>query len=694
MSAPPPVSDALAADHYRAFEAGGPEAAAFVAALEARTTARLAGPGRERAAAFLRRAMDHPVLGGHTRFPDPRGGEVAYLLHRGADDPQGRLARAPITDPYGAEPEPVIDPAAIDPSGTTSLHAWAIAPGGRHAAHILSEGGSDRTTLRVRDLGTGRDLPEVLGGIRFTNVAWAPDGAGFLYNRHLSAAEAAARFGEAARAGLHHRRFVVCRHRLGTPQDDDETVLDLADRPDLIAYPFRPGRDAEAEFVQVVRGTDEKNGLLWRPAGSDAPWREVQPVGRDRLSALAARRLEGRLVLLALTDRDAPRGRVVAVDLEGDVDPAAWRTVVPEGGRALMRALVGRDHLFAVHHTGTAEAMTRHALDGADPTPVEIPGGEQSLGAWRAHPDDAAVFVRAESRAVDGRVLRLDPEALALEEVSPPRSPAARPDAATLRLDVEVDDGARVPVSIVHAPGAPPGPDTPLVLTAYGGFGTVRVPVFQPGTAALLSMGCALAVAHIRGGGEFGRAWHEAARGRRRTRAFDDFAAVADHLVTGGLTSRGRLAIEGGSNGGLLVTAVMSRRPDLCAAVLAHVPVTDMLRYTAHHAGHAWIPEYGDPEDPDDRAVLAAYSPLHNLPRAPHPPILITTAENDDRVAPWHAHKLAAALVREGPSPDRVHLHVERAAGHGFGRSREQAVEGGAVRLAFLARTLGVAPPA
>ena len=397
MDAPITVPDALAADRYRAFETPGEEARAFLAALEARTEARLAGPARERIAAALTRAMDYPATGGHARLPGPDGGEVAYLFHRPADAPQGTLARAPADDPFGAEPEAVIDLAVIDPTGATSLHDWALAPDGRHVAYVLSEGGSDRTTLRVRDLRTGEDLPEVLEGIRFTGVAWAPDGGSFLYNRHLSAEEARERYGEGA-DGTHYRRFVVCRHRPGTPQGEDEVVADWSDRPELIVWPQRP-RDSEAEFLTASQGTDEKNALLWRPAGSDEPWREIQSLGEAELDVLGVRRLGGRLTLFAFTDRDAPLGRVVAVDLEGDPSPAAWRTVVPEGDRALQWALVGRDHLFARHHTGTAEALTRRGLDGSDPTPVPIPGGEQSLQTYRAHPDDAEVFVRAEGRA-------------------------------------------------------------------------------------------------------------------------------------------------------------------------------------------------------------------------------------------------------------------------------------------------------
>ena len=693
MNADPPmhVADALAADHYRAFEEPGEEARAFLAALEARTEARLAGPARKRIAAFLRRAMDYPVFGMHGRLPGPRGGEVAYLHHRAADAAQGTLARAAADDPFGADPEAVIDPAALDPSGITSLHGWWIAEDGRHAAYTLSQGGSDRQVLGVRDLATGEDLLETPEGIRFTNVAWAPDGRSFLYNRHLTPEEEAARHGEGA-AGLHYRRFVVCRHRLGTDQARDEIVADWSDRPEMIVWPHRR-RGSEAEFLQAARGTDEKGALLWRPAGSDEAWRLVQREGEADTSAIAVRRIDGGLTLFAFTDRDAPSGRVVAVDLEGDARPAAWRTVVPETDRALQWATVTLGHVLARYHTGTAHELVRHGLDGLDPTPVSLPGGEQSLAPWRAHPDAAEVFVLTSARAAGTGTLRLDPATLAVEKLAQPRSPEARPDAVTLRLDLEMDDGEAVPVSVAHPPDRPLGPGTPLLISAYGGFGVTPAPGFSPFVAAVLAMGGAFAWAHIRGGGERGRAWHEAARGPRRERAFDDLAGVVDALVGRGLASRGRVAIQGGSNGGLLVAAVLCRRPDLCGAVLCKVPVTDMLRFATHHAGPAWIPEYGDPDDPADAAVLRAYSPLHNVPAAPHPPILITTAENDDRVAPWHASKFAAALICDGASPERVHLAVERAAGHGFGRSREQIVEGDAAQLAFLAGALGMDPP-
>ena len=351
------------------------------------------------------------------------------------------------------------------------------------------------------------------------------------------------------------------------------------------------------------------------------------------------------------------------------------------------------DHVLALYHTGTAHALVRHRLDGSDPTPVPLPGGERSLAPWRAHPDDAAVFVRTDARAAGTGTLRLDLATLSIEELAQPRSPEARPDAVTLRLDLEMDDGEAVPVSVVHPPDRPLGPGTPLLISAYGGYGVTPAPGFSPFVAAVLAMGGAFAWAHIRGGGEKGRAWHEAARGPRRERAFDDLAGVVDALVGQGFASRKRVGIQGGSNGGLLVAAVLCRRPDLCGAMLCEVPVTDMLRFATHHAGPAWIPEYGGPDDPADASVLRACSPLHNVSTAPHPPILITTAENDDRVAPWHASKFAAALVRGAASPERVHFAVERAAGHGFGRSREQIVEGDAAQLAFLAGALEMDAP-
>lgn len=703
VPSPPPVPDTLAADDYRAFEGGGVEADAFAAALEARTRALADGGAHDAIAAFLRRTYDYPALGSAA---DYRGG--TFRFHRAPDRPHGTLARVSRDDPYGEPERVLVDPVALDPAGRTSIGGWWIDDAGRRAVVTLTEGGSDRQVLRVIDLASGNWLPDRLERIRFASVAWAPDGASFLYNAHLGEAEARERFGDEASNGVgrHLRRFLVLRHRLGTEQGEDGVVADAADTPERIVF-VSARRGERVELLAATEGTDWRAEARWRFRGTDEPWRLLQRMGEAETHFLAARRIEGmssvpephdpdqteRWHVWAWTDRDAPRGRLVRFVLADALRPERWRTIVDEErpqGRALEGARVGENHLVALHFTGSAHELTVYDLDGANPRPVPLPTGEASASLWRRRPGEEAFDLRLSTRTADASIHRLDPIEGTLTQIVPSRSPTAMPDAPTLRIDVPVSDGERVPVSIVHAPGRPPGPDTPMLLTAYGGFGAVVMPYFDPLALAFVAMGGAVATAHIRGGGEKGRAWHEAARRDGRQRAFGDFIEVADHLVAKGSASRERLAIRGASNGGLLVAAVVSQSPDLCAAAVSEVPVTDMLRFHTHHAGPAWIPEYGDPDDPHDAAHLRAYSPLHNVPVAPHPPVLIVTGENDDRVAPWHAHKWAAALIREGASPANVHLAVERDIGHGFGRSREQDVEGDARVLAFLARHLGM----
>jgi prolyl oligopeptidase len=585
----------------------------------------------------------------------------------------------------GEEGRILLDPAALDADGPVALAAVAASRDGRLVAWAASEAGSDWQTWRVRRVEDGTDLPEVLRWGKFSTAAWTADGAGFFYGRYPAPAPGRDLVDPNQGQQLWY-------HRAGTSQDDDVLVVARPDRPD---WGFDPvvTRDGRWLVVHVWEGTDRRNRLWVADLRAGDPGAlDLVPLRDDLDAAYALAGADGD-VLYVRTDRDAPRGRIVAIDT-ADPRPDRWREVVPEGPATLEAAQLAGGRLVTRWLDDASSRVRRHGLDGTDLGEVALPG-LGTVDALSGRPDDPVVHLSFTGFTVPPAVFRHD---LDRGTTAPAWSAPGGPDPAaftTSRRAATSPDGTRVPYWLVRAAGAAPDPNAPTLLYGYGGFGIPITPAYRVAWAVWLELGGQLAVANLRGGGEFGEAWYEAGRGpANRERVIDDALAVAAALVDDGATSPDRLGLNGASNGGLLVGACLTRAPERFGACVPEVGVLDLLRFQRFTIGWAWVPEYGSPDDPDAFPALLAASPLHRIrPGTAYPPTLVVTGDHDDRVVPAHSYKFAAALQAAQAGDAPVLLRVETATGHGAGKPTSAAIEERADVLTFLARALHLEVP-
>ncbi|MGH3679475.1 MAG: prolyl oligopeptidase family serine peptidase, partial [Natronosporangium sp.] len=575
--------------------------------------------------------------------------------------------------------------AELGPDGTVSVSGVGVSPDGRWLSYGVNEAGSDWTTWRVRDVETGADAPDRLVRSKFCVAEWFPDSGSFLYwaypEHERTSGDDATALGTGA----------LLRHRLGTDQADDEVVYH---------EPAAPRERATAEITEdgrwlvltIAEGTARRNRVAVRrigPDGSLGPRLDVVPEP-DALYELAGS--DGDALFLR-TYQGAERYRLVSVDLPA----ATWQEVVPERAAVLAGIRRAGDGFLAVYLDDASHRVYRLAADGTELGELAL-GGPISVVDLSGHAGDREAFVGVTSFVQDTRCYRVD---LASGEVEP--LPLAEPRSATAsavtsptvteRRQATSPDGTVVPYFLVRRADRPAGTPLPTLLYGYGGFNQPITPVFKPAWPAWVEAGGVLAVANLRGGGEFGHAWYEAGTRERKQNVFDDFAAVAGHLVDTGVTSPRQLALHGRSNGGLLVGAVMTQRPELAAVALPMVGVLDMLRFHRFTIGWAWIPDLGDPEVAEDFAVLRAYSPLHNLRDGTrYPATLVLTGDHDDRVVPAHSHKFTAALQRAQAGPAPVLARIETATGHGVGKPASMLAAEFADMLAFAAEHTGLVP--
>ncbi|MEW6153764.1 MAG: prolyl oligopeptidase family serine peptidase [Actinomycetota bacterium] len=650
-------------DPYRWLEDGdAAEVRQWAAAQDARARAFLdALPQREglhgRFVELLRAGtVSAPALAGDRVFTLERAGDLdqAVVVLRSASDP--------------AEPPRVV----VDPHHLAADHAAAVdwfspSPDGRLLAYGVSEAGSEHGVLRIVDIDGNRLLDDEIGPVRHPSPAWLPDGSAFAYSRLPTPGTVA--------AGDEGYWESLWWHTVGTSADEDEPLL--ADGLERTALPYATispdGRWLALHVHLMPTRTDVV--LLDRLTGT----RTVVIEGEE--AGTAAQVVGDRL--FASTTHGSPRGRVVSA-LVGRPEAANWQTVVAEGeGVVDGFAVAGRSLLVAVTEHAVSR-LWRYGLDGSGATEVGLPE-LGSIGAMATDGTSERAFVTFTSFTRPPALWRWTPGA-ALEPWSSHRAPA---DPARFRVEqvfYPSTDGARVPMFVVSAAGSEAGPGTPTVLSGYGGFAISSTPAFSPGALAWCEAGGAFALAGIRGGAEYGEDWHRAGMRARKQQVFDDFGAAADWLVAEGRTSPERLAVRGGSNGGLLVGAMVTQRPGLCRAAVCSVPLLDMLRYHRFLIGALWVPEYGDPDDPDDFAVLHAYSPYHRVVDGlDYPALLVTTAESDSRVDPLHARKFTARMQQAGAD---VLLRVEARAGHGQGKPRWKQADELADTWAFLADQL------
>ena len=596
-----------------------------------------------------------------------------------------------------APPTVLLDPNTMSATGTVALTATVPSRDGRLLAYGVAKAGSDWQVWKVRDVATGQDLPDVVDWVKFSTPVWTADNKGFFYTRYDEPKPGMALSGVNEFQKLHY-------HRLGTPQSADPLV---AQNREIKTWGFGASvsDDGSLLFISVSNGTGRRNGLLLLPlpAGAFAGG-TPKPLTLAFDAQYLPLALNGSVAVLR-TDNGAPNSRLVSVDLSEFLAPPAgktpaapqWKTLVPEAKDAMVAASAvgGR---FVLRYLRDASTLVRvHAPDGTLQRELPLPG-VGTAGGFGGRMADTETFFSYTSLITPADIYRLD---LASGEVTLFKRPktAFDPDQfETRRAFVTGKDGARFPIFIGHKKGLVPDGNNPTLLYGYGGFNVPNTPGFSTTAATWMQMGGVYVSASIRGGGEYGRAWHDAGTRLQKQNVFDDFIAAAEWLVAQKITRPERLAINGGSNGGLLVGAVVNQRPDLFGAAVPQVGVMDMLRFHKFTIGWAWASDYGSSDDPEQFKALLAYSPLHNLPKPgaagagqpakPYPAILVTTADHDDRVVPAHSFKYAAALQAANTGPAPKLIRIETDAGHGAGKPTSKLIEERGDVLGFIANAL------
>lgn len=565
----------------------------------------------------------------------------------------------------------LLDPNTLAEDGTLSLRMLSVSPDARHLAYATSESGSDWQTWHVRDIDTGEDSSDLLPWSKFSGATWLPDSTGFLYKRYPEPRkdEAFVTKNEAPELFL---------HTLGSPAYADTLEYSRPEEPEWSFYPFVSDDDRYL-VLHVMKGTLNKNLLFVRELGSSGSFTEL--VGEFRADYTFVGNDGGTFYLK--TDDGADRGRIVAVDLETET----WTVVVPESADTLERAVMLRDDLVCLYLQDASHRLRRYRTDGTYLGEIRLPGlgSVESLNAER---DGDELFYSFTSFLEPAQSFRFDLKTGEREQLS---APALDFDAAaytTRQVFATSQDGTRVPMFLVHRKGLELNGRNQALLYGYGGFKIPLTPSFSVSRLVWLERGGVLAVANLRGGGEYGTAWHEAGTKAHKQNVFDDFIACAEHLISGGVTTSKKLAIQGGSNGGLLVGACMTQRPELFGACLPAVGVLDMLRFHRFTIGWAWASDYGSAADQGEFDALYAYSPLHNLRAACYPPTLITTGDFDDRVVPAHSFKFAAALQAAQTCDAPTLIRIQTKAGHGQGKPTKILIEEQADVWSFLARVL------
>lgn len=640
-------------DPYRWLEDGdSPETRAWTEAQNARTERYLAGvPAR----ASIRGRLDELLAIGAISVPTPAHGRYFYQRREGRQNQPVLYVRDGVD---GAD-RVAIDPNALDPAGTTALDWYYPSDDGALVAYGLSENGSEQSVLQVLDVVRGATLPDRIPRTRAADLAWRPDGAGFYYTRYPAAG--------AVPEGEEHYHRGVYFHRLGDDPEADVLIFQPAQKE------YWPGVNLSSDgrwlLIHVARSFDQTDlylGDLHTADGAVILLPPLVPVAENLPATFEGEVAHDRLFLR--TNLDAPTYRVYEVDPR---HPARghWRELVPARLDAVLQGVTILADRLALSYLEQATSRLRLTdLDGGLRHEVALPtlGSVFGLGG---EVDGHELFYGFSSYTVPPSVYRLD----------------LRTDAQTLwrRVEADIDpdrfevqqvtvtsrDGTPVTMFLVHRRDLRRTGDTPTYLTGYGGFNISMTPAFSRSLLLWLEHGGLVAIPNIRGGGEYGEAWHQGGMLGHKQNSFDDFLAAAEWLIRERYTRPGRLAVAGGSNGGLLMGAVLTQRPDLFRAVVIQVPLLDMLRYHRFLIARLWIPEYGSADDPQAFAWLRAYSPYHHVrPGTAYPAVLLATAESDTRVDPMHARKMAARLQAATASPHPVLLRLEARAGHGAGK--------------------------
>lgn len=641
----------------------------WVAAQNQVTNAYLATlPGRGAFAARMAELFRYDRIG----LPRRAGRHYFYTRNNGEQNQSVLFVR----DGINGTARQLIDPNSWASDGATALAEWMPNDDGSRLLYAVQDGGTDWRTVRVMDVATGRVLPDELRWVKFSGFAWARDGSGFYYSRFPAPAD-----GQTFQSTNVNQ--AVYFHRIGTDQSADPLVYATPDHP---GYGHRTEITDDGRWLVITttEGTDDRYEMTVIDLRRRTPVPVRLVAGLENKWDLVGS--EGSR-LFFLTDKDAPRGRIVALDAVRRIGPVE---IVAQRDATLQRARRVGDRII-LSYLGDASSQAEMVdLSGRTVRRLTL-GAIGTASGFDGDADSSETFFAFTSFATPTTIYRLD-------TATGQSSVFARPEVAFNPDDYSVEqrfypsrDGTRIPMFIVMKRGLDRTGGSPTLLYGYGGFSLAQTPGFSPTRLAWLDAGGVFVLANLRGGSEYGAAWHDAGRLLNKQNVFDDFIAAGEFLIREGITGRGQLAIEGRSNGGLLVGAVVNQRPDLFAAALPGVGVMDMLRFDRFTAGRYWVDDYGYPDREADFRNLYGYSPYHNIASGrDYPAILVTTADTDDRVVPGHSFKYAAAL-QAASIGDRPHLiRIETRAGHGSGKPVDKIVAEFADMYAFIAHWTGL----
>jgi prolyl oligopeptidase len=654
--------------------------------------------------------------------PFKEGGRYFYFENTGLQNQSVLFVQDRLNGPARV----LLDPNVLSPDGTVALSGQAASDDGHYLAYSLSTSGSDWQELHVRDVDSGRDLPDTVKWVKFSGISWTHDNKGFFYSRYDEPTSG-------NKMTNVNRNQKVYYHRIGRPQSRDELIYDRPDQPDWI-FSANVSDDGQYLIITVFQGTDVRTRLYFVDLDNPGKPEINNPVVRmiDKLDAEYEFVGNRRTSFYVRTDRNAPRGRIIAVSIENPREER-WNTIVAESKDALVSATMAGENIVAnylqdahssvrffsgslnaqreerprqqpqsrnpgsIYDTTTAPILTRGSrpLTGGGFSAIgELPlPGIGTVGELHGKQGDDELFYSFTSFLYPTTIYRYDLKSRSNEVFRAPKVAFDASKYETKQVFYTSKDGTRVPMFITAKKGLTLDGSNPTLLYAYGGFNISETPAFSAANAAWLDMGGIYALANLRGGGEYGKEWHEAGMLSKKQNVFDDFIAAAEYLIKQKYTSTPKLAIRGGSNGGLLVGAVMTQRPELFGAALPEVGVMDMLRFQKFTIGWAWTSDYGSSDNADQFKYLRAYSPLQNIkPGTCYPPTLAFTADHDDRVVPGHTFKFVATMQAAQACANPILVRIETKAGHGAGKPTTKQIDEAADRFAFLVRELHMKP--
>lgn len=627
-------------------------------------------PGRDRIVANLKRIWNYE------RFspPEKRGGRYFYSRNDGLQN----QAVLYVSDSLNGTPRVLIDPNTLSKDGTVALSGGAISDDGKLYAYSLSTAGSDWQEWHVRNVDSGQDREDVIKWAKFSGASWTKNGDGFFYERYDEPKE------NILKAAVYDQKIYF--HKLGTPQSEDVLVYSRPDQPD---WNFGADVTDDGRYLIIVsyKGTAHEDRIFYKDLShAESPVQELLPAGDAHYDFLG----NVGTTFYFLSDKDKPRGEVISLDCRS---PAESHTIVPQADETLEGASIVGKKIFARYLKDAHSVVRIYNLEGQSLGEVKLPG-IGAAGGFGGRMDDNETFYTFASYTVPTTIYRYDVPAGRSSVFRKPKVDFDGSKFETKEVFFHSKDGTRVPMFVTMRKGTKLDGNNPLLMYGYGGFSIAETPYFSVSRAVWLEMGGIYADVVLRGGSEYGEAWHKAGMLHNKQNVFDDFIAAAEYLIANKYTSTKKLACQGGSNGGLLIGAMITQRPDLWGATLPEVGVMDMLRFNKFTIGHAWMSEYGNPDSAEDFPYIYKYSPLHNLrPGVHYPPTLISTADHDDRVFPAHSFKFAATMQADQGGTALVLIRIETRAGHGAGLPTSKAIEEIADFWAFLVKNLNMKLP-